>query len=81
MAANTEITVRDTALPASGQHDAPTGTMSLTGKQRPADQKTIDLKPRGESVGDRMLSSETLRRDGRQPHRSGLRDPRRHGPL
>jgi hypothetical protein len=53
-----------TALPASGEDARPTGTMVLTGTQRPADQNTIDLKPRGESVGDRMLSSETLRRDG-----------------
>jgi hypothetical protein len=52
------------ALPASGQDGRPSGTLVLTGTQRPADQKTIDVKPRGESVGDRMISSETLRHNG-----------------
>jgi hypothetical protein len=53
-----------TALPASG-HDAQRArTIVLTSIARPSDQKTIDLAPRGESVGDRMISSETLRRGG-----------------
>ena len=52
------------ALPASGHDAQATRTIVLTGTPRPADHKTIDLKPRGESVGDRMLSSETLRRHG-----------------
>lgn len=50
------------ALPASGQNTRPSGTMVLTGTQRAVDEKTVDLKPRGESVGDRIISSETLRR-------------------
>jgi Phosphotransferase enzyme family len=53
-----------TALPASGHRAQGPRTIVLTGTPRPADQKTIDLRPRGESVGDRMLSSETLRRHG-----------------
>jgi hypothetical protein len=52
------------ALPASGHDARRARTIVLTSVARPADQKTIDLKPRGESVGDRMLSSETLRRGG-----------------
>ena len=55
-----------TALPAGGHADPSTRTIGLTGKQRVADQRTIDVAPRGESVGDRLLSSETLRR-GRAP--------------
>jgi hypothetical protein len=54
-----------TALPASGHRAQVPGPIVLTGTQRSVDEKTIDLKPRGESVGDRMLSSETLRRDGK----------------
>jgi hypothetical protein len=50
------------ALPASSQNTRPSETMVLTGTQRAVDEKTIDLKPRGESVGDRIISSETLRR-------------------
>jgi hypothetical protein len=49
------------ALPASSQN-TPSQTMVLTGTQRAVDEKTIDLKPRGESVGDQIISSETLRR-------------------
>lgn len=53
-----------TALPASGHRAQATGTIVLTSTPRSVDQKTTDLKPHGESVGDRMLSSETLRRHG-----------------
>jgi hypothetical protein len=71
------------ALPASGQDTTPTGTLVLTGTERHADQKTIDLKPRGESVGDRIISAETLRRDGtpvaREVGECLLVDPRYEG--
>jgi hypothetical protein len=54
-----------TALPASGHRAQLPEPIVLTGTQRSVDEKTVDLKPRGESVGDRILSSETLRRDGK----------------
>lgn len=54
------------ALPASGQDTQPTRTLKLTGKPRPADLKMIDVRPHGESVGDRMVQSETLRQ-GKAP--------------
>jgi hypothetical protein len=46
----------------TGAGAAPTGTLTLTG--RPS-QKTIDIAPKGESVGDRLITSETLRAQGR----------------
>jgi hypothetical protein len=45
---------------ASGQDPAAGGTLTLTGRPRPADVKTVDVKPKGESVGDRLVQSETL---------------------
>jgi hypothetical protein len=72
-----------TTLPASGHDAQATRTIVLTGTPRPADQKTIDLAPRGESVGDRMLSSETLRRHsvpvGREEGECVLLDPTYEG--
>ncbi|HET7043766.1 MAG TPA: hypothetical protein VFI37_02860 [Gaiellaceae bacterium] len=63
------IAVPVAARPAGG-HAAPSGTLVLTGKAAPADQKTIEAAPKGESVGDRLLQSETLRRNGRPAARA-----------
>jgi hypothetical protein len=49
-----------TFVPAAGA--APAGTLTLTGKPS---QRTIDVAPKGESVGDRLITSETLRSAGR----------------
>jgi hypothetical protein len=51
-------------LATTGAGAAPTGTLTLTGKPSPRDQKTIDIAPKGESVGDRVIISETLRSEG-----------------
>jgi hypothetical protein len=53
------------ALPATGQSGPLTGTFVLTGKARAQDTKQVDVKPKGESVGDRLIISETLRGEGR----------------
>jgi len=53
------------ALPATGQ-DAPTTTrLVFESLGRDREEKFFDTRPRGESVGDRLLISSSLRRDGR----------------
>lgn len=57
------------ALPASGQ-DAPTErTLEFTSAQSPRDFKVIDLRPRGDSAGDRYTFSTTLKSAGRRAGR------------
>jgi hypothetical protein len=45
---------------AEGQDTAAGGTLTLTGRQRASDTKMVDVRPKGESVGDRLVQSETL---------------------
>ncbi len=52
------------AVGADGQDPAPTLTL-LGGPAARRDVTQIDARPRGESVGDRTLAAETVRRDGR----------------
>jgi hypothetical protein len=53
------------ALPASGQDTPGQRTLEFTSVQRPRDFKLIDMRPRGDSAGDRYTFSTTLRRGGR----------------
>jgi hypothetical protein len=52
------------ALPATGHDVKPSGTLSFTGKGSKRDQKAIDIRPKGLSLGDHFLGSETLRQAG-----------------
>ena len=52
------------ALPASGQGGQPT-TLTFTTTQKPPDESYVDLKPKGESVGDRFAVSSTIHLAGK----------------
>lgn len=49
------------ALPATGHDVKPSGTLTFTGKAKKRDQKVVDVRPKGLSVGDRFLLAETLK--------------------
>src|SRR4051794_36624008 len=51
-------------LPASGHDVKPNGTLAFTGKGRSRDQKIVDVRPKGISLGDHFLGAETLRLAG-----------------
>jgi hypothetical protein len=51
-------------LPATGHDVKPTGTLGLTGKGSGRDQKMVDVRPKGISLGDQFLGAETLRQAG-----------------
>jgi allene oxide cyclase-like protein len=51
------------ALPASGQDGS--STLEVVLKESKRDTKFIDLPPKGESLGDRLVLSSTARRDGK----------------
>src|SRR5438067_7212683 len=51
-------------LPATGHDVKPSGTLAFTGKGSSRDQKMVDVRPRGISLGDHFLGSETLRQAG-----------------
>jgi hypothetical protein len=53
------------ALPASGQDAPRQRTLEFTSVQRPRDFKLIDMRPRGDSAGDRYTFSTTLRSGGK----------------
>jgi hypothetical protein len=55
------------ALPASGQ--GPTRTLTFTTTQKSGDEQFIDLKPSGESPGDRFTVSSTIHMSGRKAGR------------
>ncbi len=55
------------ALPASGQD--PARTLSFTTTQQTSDEQFIDLRPRGESPGDRFTVSSTIHMGGRRAGR------------
>jgi hypothetical protein len=58
------VTIGITALPATGHDVKPTGTLTFTGKAKKRDQKIVDVRPKGISLGDRFLLSETLKQGG-----------------
>jgi hypothetical protein len=49
------------ALPATGQQSPTTRTLTLTSVQAKGAERSIDLPPKGESVGDRFAFATTLR--------------------
>src|SRR3954468_20310128 len=51
-------------LPASGHDVKPSGTLAFAGKGSSRDQKMVDVRPKGISLGDHFLGSETLRQAG-----------------
>jgi len=51
-------------LPATGHDVKPSGTVSFTGKGSSRDQKMVDVRPKGISLGDQFLGAETLRQAG-----------------
>jgi hypothetical protein len=59
------IAVTVAVLPANGQDQPGTRTLTFTSVQKDRDANFVDLKPKGESVGDRFTFSSTLRRQGK----------------
>ena len=51
-------------LPAAGHDVKPTGTLVFSGKGSSRDQKMVDVRPKGISLGDHFLGAETLRQAG-----------------
>ena len=51
-------------LPATGHDVKPSGTLAFTGKGSSRDQKMVDVRPKGISLGDHFLGAETLRQAG-----------------
>src|SRR4051812_2552444 len=51
-------------LPATGHDVKPSGTLVFSGKGSSRDQATVDVRPKGISLGDHFLGSETLRHSG-----------------
>ena len=51
-------------LPATGHDVKPSGTLAFTGKGSSRDQKVVDVRPRGISLGDHFLGAVTLRLAG-----------------
>ena len=52
-------------LPASGQNQPTTRTLTFVSTQTSKDEKFIDAKPKGYSVGDRFLLSSLLHSDSK----------------
>ena len=51
-------------LPATGHDVKPSGTLAFTGKGSTRDQKMVDVRPTGISLGDHFLGAVTLRQAG-----------------
>jgi hypothetical protein len=51
-------------LPAAGHDIKPSGTLVFSGKGSSRDRATVDVRPKGISLGDHFLGSETLRQAG-----------------
>jgi hypothetical protein len=51
-------------LPASGQAPTPTRTLTYTSTEKKRDSNATDVKPKGDSVGDRFAFSSTLHQSG-----------------
>jgi hypothetical protein len=58
------VMVGATALPATGSDVTQSGNLVFTGKAKKRDQKIVDVAPKGISLGDRSLVSETLKQGG-----------------
>jgi hypothetical protein len=54
------------ALPASGQDAPGQRTLEFTSVQSARDFKLVDLRPRGDSAGDRYTFATTLKRSGKR---------------
>ena len=52
-------------LPAHGQDSAQTRTLTFTSAEKHGDERAIDTRPKGPSVGDRWLLASTLRQAGK----------------
>jgi hypothetical protein len=69
-------------LPASGQNQPTTRTLTFVSTEKPSDEKFIDSKPKGYSVGDRLVLSSLLHRGssiaGRVEASCSLLDPTYH---
>ena len=52
-------------LPASGQDQPSTRTLAFVTTQKRSDVKSIDVKPKGDSVGDGFLLSSLMHSDGK----------------
>jgi hypothetical protein len=52
-------------LPASGQGPAGARTLTYTSTERQRDSNAVDVKPKGDSVGDRFTFSSTLHQNGK----------------
>lgn len=69
-------------LPASGQDQPTTRTLTFVSTEKPNDEKFVDTKPKGYSVGDSFLLSSMLHKDGRVAGRieahCSLQDPTYH---
>jgi hypothetical protein len=69
-------------LPASGQDQPTTRTLTFVSTEKPNDEKFIDAKPKGYSVGDRFLLSSLLHSGskiaGRVEAACSLQDPTYH---
>lgn len=57
------------ALPASGQDQPDRRTLSFVSTEKQRDSKFVDVRPRGDSVGDRFTFSSTLHSSGRRAGR------------
>ena len=51
-------------LPASGQNQPTTRTLTFVSTEKAKDEKFVDTKPKGYSVGDSFLLSSLLHQDG-----------------
>ena len=69
-------------IPASGQDQPTTRTLTFVSTQKRSDEKFVDAKPKGYSVGDRFLLSSLLhsgsRIAGRVEASCSLQDPTYH---
>jgi hypothetical protein len=55
------VLIGATALPATGRDVKQSSNLVFTGKAKKRDQKIVDIAPKGISLGDRSLVSETLK--------------------
>ena len=58
------VTPHARTVPAAGHDVKPSGTLVFSGKGSSRDQATVDVRPKGISLGDHFLGSETLRQAG-----------------
>ena len=69
-------------IPASGQNQPTTRTLTFVSTEKPNDEKFVDVKPKGYSVGDSFLLSSLLHQDGHVAGRieahCSLQDPTYH---